>query len=257
VAAVPQPSEPVPAVLTEGLGAGYGRVVALDDVDLVLPEGELIAILGPNGAGKSTLFRLLTGMMRPTRGRIRLLGGSVEAARRASLIAYMPQNEQLDWDFPVRVRDVVTSGRLGRLRAEGGVRRFLPWRVAAEAHHRAVDEALRAVHMHDLADRPIGALSGGQRKRALLARALAQDARLLLLDEALAGVDRDTEQLIHAVLLRARDEGRTLLLITHDLAAAEIADRVVLLNRRVVASGRPAEVLGTAAPALRVLAGAL
>jgi manganese/iron transport system ATP-binding protein len=240
------------AVAAEGLSAAYGRVAALEEVDLVLPEGELVVIVGPNGAGKSTLFRLLTGIMRPTAGTIRLFGGPVAAARRASLIAYMPQNEQLDWDFPVRVRDVVMSGRLGRLRAEGAIRRLLPSHFAPEPHHRAVHEALLAVQMLELADRPIGALSGGQRKRALLARALAQDARLLLLDEALAGVDRDTEQVIHAVLRRARDEGRTLVLITHDLAtAAEIADRVVLLNRTVVASGRPGEVLG--APPLRVL----
>jgi manganese/iron transport system ATP-binding protein len=239
----------MPAVTLDGVDAGYGGVVALEEVDLALPAGELVAVVGPNGAGKSTLLKLLTGTMRPTRGGITLFGASVAAARALSWIAYMPQNEQLDWEFPISVREVVMSGRLGRLRAEGGLARFLPSRFADRAHHEAVERALAAVGLEGLAARSIGALSGGQRKRALLARALAQDARLLLLDEALAGVDRDSEQVVHRVLLEARDQGRTLLLVTHDHAgAARLADRVVLLNRRLLAVGPPASVLGHGLP---------
>lgn len=229
----------------EHLTMRFGGLTAVDDVSFSAWDGEITGIIGPNGAGKSTLFKLITGIMRPSAGSLALFGGGIEAARAASRIAYMPQNEALDWDFPISVREVAMSGRLGRLRAEGGIRRFLPGRFVPEVHHDAVAHALDAVQLTHLAGRPIGALSGGQRKRALLARALAQEADLLLLDEALAGVDHETEDVLNGILLGLRDRGRTLLMITHDLAtAARIADRVVLLDRRVVAVGAPDEILG-------------
>ncbi|MCA1779088.1 MAG: ATP-binding cassette domain-containing protein, partial [Xanthomonadaceae bacterium] len=147
-------------------------------------------------------------------------------------------------DFPLSVRDVVLSGRYGRIRTEGGWRRFLPPSLAADQHRHAVDEALEAVAMLDSRDRPIDTLSGGQRKRVLLARSLAQDASLLLLDEPLVGVDRRSETLIMKVLQQARDQGRTVVMVTHDIAGARRdTDFAVLINRCVVGSGDPRRIL--------------
>lgn len=233
-----------PAVTARGLYAAYNDAPVLVDVDLVLPAGRLTTVIGPNGAGKSTLFRILVGIMKPLAGEVRVLGRPAEAQRRLSTIAYMPQQEQIDWDFPVSVWDVVLSARFGRIRNEGGWRRFLPPLWAAEDHRRATERALAAVDMLGYRRRPIGALSGGQRKRILLARALAQDAQLLLLDEPLVGVDQASEALIMEVLHQARSEGRTVLMVTHDLASArKHADNVVLLNRSVVGCGPPERML--------------
>ncbi len=240
-------SSDAPSVAVNGVTFGYDGAPVLSKIDLMVPRGELVAVIGPNGAGKSTLFKLLTGILRPARGEIRIFGQTIQAALASSRIAYMPQHEMLDWDYPVNVRDVVLAGRLGRIRRESGLRRYLPAGFAAEHHHAAVRQALEAVDLWALADRHISALSGGQRKRALLARALVQDAELLLLDEPLAGVDLATERLIHDVLQEARAEGRTIMMVSHDLSGSrDICDRVVLLNREVEADGPPAEVLSDA-----------
>ena len=234
----------VPAVQVKGLSVAYDSALALENVDLALPAGRLIAVVGPNGAGKSTLLRALVGSLKPTRGSVSIHGQDAERQRRSGQIAYMPQHEQVDWDFPLTVGDVVLCGRYGRIRLEGGWRRFLLPAMVSDRHQNAVREALEAVDMHDNMDQPIETLSGGQRKRALLARALAQQARLLLLDEPLVGVDRRSEELIMAVLRDQRSQARTVVMVTHDIASARRdADFAVLINRGVVGTGDPAATL--------------
>ncbi len=234
------------ALEASALCAGYGGGApdAVRDVDLGLPAGELVAVVGPNGAGKSTLLKLFMGLMHPRHGRLTVLGGDPAEVRRSGAVAYMPQHEAIDWDFPATVREVVFSARYGHLRRAGGWRRFMPRRWAGSEHREALERALSAVAMTDRGGSHIGTLSGGQKKRVLLARSLAQDARLLLLDEPLVGVDGASEALIFQVMRDLRREGRTVVLVTHDVAAARRhADRVILFNRTVVASGPPDEVL--------------
>lgn len=232
------------AVGVRDLYAAYGETVVLSRVNLNINPGQLVTLVGPNGAGKSTLFKVLVGILQPASGEVTIMGHAPEFARARGMIAYMPQEEQIDWDFPVSVRDVVMSARYGRMRASGGWRRFLPPRLAGSEHQEIVNEALEAVTMTSLADRPISDLSGGQKKRALLARSLAQEADILLLDEPLAGVDQASEDLIMRVLHRVRDEGRTILTVTHDLISARThADHVVLINHTVVGSGTRDEML--------------
>ncbi len=235
---------PHAAITASQLYAGYQGVDAVAGVELGIPSGELVALVGPNGAGKSTLLKLVMGLMRPRRGRIAVHGSDPGARRRAGDIAYMPQHETLDWDFPASVRDVVFSARYPSLR-RSGIQRWLPRAWVGSEHHQAVDRALTATGMEGFAGRHISALSGGQKKRVLLARALAQEARLLLLDEPLVGVDRSSEEMIFEVLLGLRAAGRTVVLVTHDIAGARRhADRIVLFNRSVVASGPPETVAG-------------
>lgn len=213
----------------------YGDVLALDGVSLSVAPGRVCGLLGTNGSGKSTLFKTVLGLVPTDGGRVRILGHTGAAARRRGLVGYVPQSEQVDWAFPVRVRDVVMMGRYGRM---GQRRRPRP------ADREAVDHALDRTHLGDLADRQIGALSGGQRKRAFVARAIAQGADVLLLDEPFAGIDKRSEGRITELLRQLRDEGHTLLVSTHDLARVPaLCDEAVLLQRRVVAHGTPEEVL--------------
>lgn len=232
------------AVDIRDLSVAYDSALVLDHVDLSLPAGQLIAVVGPNGAGKSTLLRTLIGSLKPSGGQVRIHGEPAEAQRRAGQIAYMPQHELMDWDFPLSVGQLVLSGRFGRIRREGGWRRFLLPSMAAESHRQAARQALEAVNMAEHLDQPIETLSGGQRKRVLLARTLAQDAQLLLLDEPLVGVDRRSEALIMSVLREQRQQGRTVVMVTHDiLGARKDADYAVLINRHVVGAGDPASIL--------------
>jgi ABC-type Mn2+/Zn2+ transport system ATPase subunit len=225
-----------------GLTVGYGLEPALESVDLDLPPGSICALVGLNGAGKSTLFRALMGFLVPEGGTMRIDGLSVAEAQRRQRVAYVPQDDQLPWDFPLRVWDVAMMGRYGH---QG----LLRWPSGAD--RQAVREALRRVELTELADRPVGALSGGQRKRALLARAIAQQAHLLLLDEPFTGVDRRTERLIIDQLLELGAKGGSVLIATHDLDAIPgFCDRVLLLNRRVLACG-PTEAVFTQANLLR------
>ena len=234
---------PVAVEITE-LSVAYESSMVLDHIDLSLPAGQLVAVVGPNGAGKSTLLRTLIGSLKAKGGSVLIYGEPADIQRRNGQIAYMPQHELVDWDFPLSVGELVLSGRFGCIRREGGWRRFLLPSLAAEPHRQAARQALEAVDMAERMDQPIDTLSGGQRKRVLLARTLAQDARLLLLDEPLVGVDRRSEELIRSVLRDQRDQGRTVVMVTHDIVGARAdADFAVLINRHVVGSGDPARIL--------------
>lgn len=237
------------------LRAGYPGHEVLDHFDLSLAAGQWMMVIGPNGAGKSTLLKVLIGQLKAQRGEISVLGRPLSQQRRAGVIACMPQQEDLDWSFPISVRDAVMTGRFGRLRQDPWPRRLLAPRWGCGPHWQVVDQCLADVSMTAHADHPIGHLSGGQKKRVMLARALAQQADLLLLDEPLSGVDSRSADLILAVLAQQRRAGRTLLMVTHDVASARAhADQVLLFNRGVVACGPPATTLSddnlmrTAAP---------
>ncbi|WP_086829956.1 metal ABC transporter ATP-binding protein [Allokutzneria sp. NRRL B-24872] len=217
------------AVTARGVTVHYGDVLALDDVDITVERGRICGLLGMNGSGKSTLFKSLIGLVKPDRGTITLHDKDPAAARREGLIAYVPQSEAVDWAFPVRVVDVVAMGRYGAL---GGARRL------KAADRAAVDAALERVGLTELAGNQIGELSGGQRKRAFVARGIAQDAKLLFLDEPFAGVDKRSEATIVELLRSLREEGRTIIVSTHDLAAVPaLCDEAILLRRKVVLHG--------------------
>jgi manganese transport system ATP-binding protein len=216
----------------------YGEIVALDGVDLDVRPGRVTGLIGMNGSGKSTLFKAVMGMLRPDRGTVLIDGADPAVARRSGAMGYVPQSENVDWTFPVSVRDVVMMGRYGLL---GLTRR------PRSADRAAVAEALRRVELSDLADRQIGQLSGGQRKRAFVARGIAQGARTLLLDEPFAGVDKRSEATIVRLLRELADDGATVLVSTHDLhALPRLADEAVLLLRHVLFQGSVADALAPA-----------
>ena len=217
------------AIEVSGLTVRYGDLLALEEVSLRVETGRVTGLIGMNGSGKSTLFKAIIGLVRPTAGQVRLNGTDPASARRNGLIGYVPQSEDVDWSFPVSVRDVVMMGRYG---AQGLTRRARP------ADRAAVDEALERVELTDLADRQIGQLSGGQRKRAFVARGIAQGAGILLFDEPFAGVDKRSEATIVRLLRELAAAGSTVLVSTHDLhALPSLADEAVLLLRRVLLHG--------------------
>ncbi|WP_417257719.1 manganese/iron ABC transporter ATP-binding protein [Celeribacter sp.] len=202
---------------------------ALHNASFEIPRGTITALVGVNGAGKSTLFKAIMGFVPAARGEIRLLGMTVKEALAANLVAYVPQSEEVDWAFPVLVEDVVMMGRYGHM---GFLRR------AKKADHDAVNTALARVGMSDFRKRQIGELSGGQRKRVFLARSLAQDGQVILLDEPFTGVDVKTEEQIISLLRELRDEGRVMLVSTHNLGSVpEFCDRTVLVKGTVLAYG--------------------
>lgn len=218
-----------------GLGVAYGDHVALRDVTFDVGPGELIAVIGPNGAGKSSMFRAIVGLVAHT-GTVGLDGEHCHHQRDRMCAAYIPQRNDLDMGFPITVGELVLSGR----------RRFVPFgRRPGRADRDAAAACMERVGVGDLAARPIGTLSGGQAQRAFLARALAQEAHVLLLDEALSGVDQPrTEQLLD-VFHALRADGVTMLVATHDLALARRRfDRCLAVNGRLVADGDPRRVLG-------------
>ena len=220
-----------PLVTVRNLTLRYGQQIALEDADVTLRAGEFAAIIGPNGAGKSTLLKALVGLITPDAGTVAF---APELGRPQTAVAYVPQQQTLDWAFPVTVWDTAMMGRTARL----------GWgRWPGRADRERVAEALDKAGVYDLKDRHIGALSGGQRQRVLLARMLARDARILLLDEPLTGVDAATQERIMRLLRDQAGEGRAVVMVTHDLeAAASACDYLVLVNRRVIAQGRPDEV---------------
>jgi ABC-type Mn2+/Zn2+ transport system ATPase subunit len=216
-----------PAIELRSVTAGYRDVVALDNVSLDISPGSLVAVFGPNGGGKTTLLKLMAGLLRPWTGYARVLGAPpAEVPRR---IAYVPQAELVDWSFPVSVWDVAMMGRFARLG---------PFRQPGSPDRAAVAAALDRVGMGGLAGVQIGRLSGGQRRRAFLARAIAADADLYLLDEPVTGVDVPTQEVLMELLAAEAASGRTVIATTHDLAAASRHfGRVVGVNRRIHADG--------------------
>jgi len=202
---------------------------ALRNATFSIPRGTVTALVGINGAGKSTLFKAIMGFVPVARGDIHLLGMPVREALKSNLVAYVPQSEEVDWSFPVLVEDVVMMGRFGHM---GFLRR------PSAADHEAVSHALSRVNMQEFRHRQIGELSGGQKKRVFLARALAQDGQVILLDEPFTGVDVQTEDQIVTLLGELRDEGRVMLVSTHNLGSVpEFCDRVVLVKGTVLAHG--------------------
>ncbi|PIE82160.1 MAG: manganese ABC transporter ATP-binding protein [Chloroflexi bacterium] len=207
---------------------------AVADVSFSVEKGERIAVVGPNGAGKSTLLKLIVGTLKPGKGEINIFGHGPDGH---ICIAYVPQRSQIDWTFPVTVEDVVMMGRAGQIG-------FFRW--PRRADWQVVKDSLARVNVTHLAKKQIGELSGGQQQRVFIARALAQEAELLLLDEPLTGLDVPSQDKIFEVLDGLRPDGVTVIVSTHDLTmAAERFDRVMLLNRRIVALGTGTAVLST------------
>jgi len=214
-------------VSVRDLTVAYDEKPVLWDADLDIPAGSLAAIIGPNGAGKSTLIKAILGLVPAAAGTVRLFGEPYERVRKS--VGYVPQRGSVDWDFPTSVLDVVMMGMYGRL---GWVRR------PGKSERERARECLREVGMENFAARQISQLSGGQQQRVFLARALAQEARMYFMDEPFAGVDATTERAIIGILQRLRDDGKTVLVVHHDLQTApEYFDWVVLLNVRIMASG--------------------
>ena len=221
------------AIEIDHLTVSYGPVPALLDVSLSIPAGQLVGVIGPNGSGKSTLIKAILGFVKADYGTVRLFGQPVEQA--TGRVAYVPQRGSVDWDFPITVREVALMGRYGQVRW---------WRDLSATDRRIADDALDKVRMADLKHRQIGQLSGGQQQRVFMARAMAQGADILLLDEPFAGVDAATERAILDVLDQTKSTGRTLVVVHHDLGtAAEYFDSVILLKQRLFAFGPPRKVL--------------
>jgi len=221
---------PCPAIAVEDVTVAYRTgTVALVDVGFVLAEPTICGLIGMNGSGKSTLFKTIMGFLEPSRGRVAIFGRPVAFAQKQNLIAYVPQTEEVDWTFPVSVRDVVMMGRQGRM----GL-----LRIPSREDARIVAESLARVGMEAFADRQIGELSGGQRKRTFVARALAQEARILLLDEPFAGVDIKTEHAIVSILRDLQAAGHVILVSTHHVSSVPtFCDRVLMINRTLIAAG--------------------
>lgn len=207
---------------------------ALYDASFSLPKGSITALVGVNGSGKSTLFKSIMGFVPVSQGSVEILGMPAKKALKQNVVAYVPQSEEIDWNFPVLVEDVVMMGRYGHM----GL-----LRIPKQTDHDMVTAALDRVNMTAFRKRQIGELSGGQKKRVFLARALAQESDIILLDEPFTGVDVQTEEQIMALLRDLRDEGKVMLVSTHNLGSVpDFCDRTVLINRTVLASGMTSEI---------------
>ena len=218
----------------ENICVDYNGKVALYDANLKLKAGQICGLVGMNGAGKTTLFNALTGFVNVSKGKIRINGESLFSAQKDQTIAYVPQSEGIDCDFPICVWDVVMMGRYGSMNI---------LRTPRESDIQAVRNAIERVDLVKFSSTPIGNLSGGQRKRTFLARAIAQRASVLLLDEPFSGVDIPTEKLISELFIQFKKEGKTILLSTHDMIhVREFCDLVVLINKTVLAYGDTSEV---------------
>src|SRR5690625_3049223 len=233
-------------VSVRDLTVAYHRKPVIWDLDLEIPEGKLVGIVGPNGAGKSTLIKACLDLIPVASGKVEFYGKSYKQQR--SKVGYVPQRESVDWDFPASALDVVTMGLYGQIGWFRPVRR---------RHKKIALEALDRVGIADLADRQISQLSGGQQQRVILTRSLAQDAQLYFMDEPVAAVDASTERAIIALLKELKNQGKTTLVVHHDLATVtQYFDWVVLLNMRIVASG-PAKEVFTAENLQRTYGGKL
>jgi zinc transport system ATP-binding protein len=227
-----------PVLSARGLSFAYGTDPVLEDVGMELAPGEFVALVGPNGSGKSTLVRVLVGLLAAASGTVRLFDEQPDRLRQRWRIGYVPQRLRLTPDVPVTVEEVVAAGRLAR---QGW------WRRARPVDHAAVDHALESVALADLRRRPLAELSGGQQQRVLIAKALASEPELLILDEPVAGVDAASQRQIRDSLVHLVEEhGAAVLLVSHELGAvADDLDRVIVLKRRVVFDGPPAELAAT------------
>lgn len=220
------------ALEVENLTVSYGRGPVVEQLGFALDKGDLVGIVGPNGAGKSSLIKAMVGALTPDSGTIRVMADSGKKATRR--ITYVPQRGEVDWDFPVTVEDVVTQGRYGKV---GLLGRF------SREDRDLIAEAIELVGIGDLKKRQIGELSGGQQQRVFLARALAQQGDIYLLDEPLVGVDATTESAIVDVLRNLRDADKSVMVVHHDLSTArEYFDKVLLMNRELIAFGPVEEV---------------
>lgn len=225
----------VPGITAHNLTVRYNNgFTALEEASFTLDAGTICGLVGVNGSGKSTLFKALMGFVKPSEGSVSIGGMSVTDAIRQKMIAYVPQSEEVDWNFPVLVRDVVMMGRYGHMN-------FL--RRPKKIDHDKVNAALERVGMSEYRTRQIGELSGGQKKRVFLARALAQEAKIILLDEPFTGVDVKTESQIVQLMRELKDAGCLMLVSTHNLGSVpEFCNQVILINRRVLAAGPTADV---------------
>jgi ABC-type Mn2+/Zn2+ transport system ATPase subunit len=218
----------------ENVTVAYNGKVALHSASLKLKTGIVCGLVGMNGAGKSTLFKAIMGFVNPVSGRILIDGLPIRRVQKSNLVAYVPQSEEVDWNFPVSVYDVVMMGRYGYMNL---------LRMSRLTDKQAVRESLERVQMWEMRDRQIGELSGGQKKRTFFARALAQQGSVLLLDEPFAGVDIKTEKMMIDLLMELSQTGHTILISTHDLASiTTFCDQVVLINRSILAYGATSEV---------------
>lgn len=222
------------AIEIHNVSVRYRDFTALRDASISIPHGTFSGVIGMNGAGKSTLFKVIMGLVEPSHGTVQVCERSTHDAQRLGCVAYVPQNETVDWDFPVSVHDVVMMGRYG-------TQNIL--RSPSEEDVAKVSQALHRVGMHEYKDRQIGELSGGQRKRVFVARALAQGADILLLDEPFAGIDAKSEKALTDLLLTLKEEGKTIVLSTHELTSlSEYCDHVALVKKTVIAYGPTHEV---------------
>lgn len=223
-----------PILDVQHISVRYNGQTALEDITFHLHEGERVAVVGPNGAGKSTLFKVVAGVLQPSTGEVDIFGSR---PRGHSCIAYIPQRSQVDWNFPVSVADVVMMGRSAKLGP-------LNWPHKKDWEH--VQRSLATVELSDLAARQIGQLSGGQQQRMFIARALAQEAELMLMDEPLTGLDTPSQEGLLDLLDTLRNQKVTVMVATHDLdQAARHFNRIMLLNHRIVAFDAPQKVLHT------------
>ena len=230
---IPTPTLPL-KITVDNISVTYNNArLALYNATCTVQPHTITGLVGPNGSGKSTLFKSIMGFLQPRQGKIRVGDLSVQAAQKQQLMAYVPQSDEVAWNFPVSVFDVVMMGRYGYMNL---------LRIPSAKDKRLVMESLERVGMTEFRHRQIGELSGGQKKRAFLARALAQEGKVILLDEPFTGVDVKTEKQIIDLLIQLREQGHTILVSTHDLASiSTFCDRTILLNRTILASGTTAE----------------
>jgi manganese/iron transport system ATP-binding protein len=229
------PPDLAASISVRGLTVTYSNgYTAVYDASFDLNPGTICGLVGVNGSGKSTIFKAIMGFVRPAAGEVLLCGRSVAEALKRNIVAYVPQSEDVDWNFPILVEDVVMMGRYGHMN-------FL--RMPSRADRYKVDEALERVGMAEYRSRQIGELSGGQKKRVFLARSLAQEGRIILLDEPFTGIDVKTEATIIGLLRELRAAGHLMLVSTHNLGSVpDFCDEVVLINRTVLAAGPTAQV---------------
>jgi ABC-type Mn2+/Zn2+ transport system ATPase subunit len=222
------------AISLENVNVRYGNNVVLANASIKIPYHSFTGVIGMNGAGKSTLFKAIMGLVKPTTGTITICGDDPKTAQKHGHVAYVPQSELVDWDFPVSVYDVVMMGRIGTQNI---------FKMAEEVDHNAVKTALERVNMTSFKDRQIGELSGGQKKRVFVARALAQGADILLLDEPFAGLDATTEKSLITLFIGLKESGKTIIIATHDLLSLpDTCDHVALVKSTIIAYGLTKEV---------------